>query len=116
MQKIMSTSSLRVKQLSSDRYLVWTWNVYGLLTPKLMYQVTEDEKVTLKRITGQFKSVTINTIITIGIVSLPNLLFENGDWIKMMPLYAGIVVFFLIGNFLVIESTKSKVKRQTSRK
>lgn len=111
---IKSTTSLRVKRPSPNVYLVWIQNYQGLVPPKLQYEVDEDQEIRLTKITGQIKGIAINSFIFGGVVILTILLIENGNFNlkELLPFLLGIIGFMILLNFLVIESTKWKVKKQ----
>jgi len=111
---LKSTTSLRVDRPDRNTYLVWTQNYLGLLTPKLKYKKSENNVLKLTKVTGQIKSIAINSLVLCVIIILTELIIENEQLNirELLPFLIGIIIFMTTLNFLVAFGTKLKVNRQ----
>jgi len=115
---IKSTSYLKVTNPRKGVYLIWTPNYFGLIPPKLRYELNDRGEIKLINILGQLKAITINSLILCGIVIIVELIISSGqlNLHEIYPFLLGIIGFMVLLNFLIIASTKWKVDKQIKKR
>lgn len=112
--KIINTNSLRVEQLEKNKYLTWTPNFHILFVPKIVFELTENGNENKIKIIEFGKSILLNLIFSTGVILLI-FYFKEGKNINLdllIYLLTGIAIFLLIGNLIIIETTKRLVRKQ----
>jgi hypothetical protein len=112
--KIVNANNLRVKQIGKDKYLTWTFIIYILFVPKIIFELDNNGKILKTEIIDFTKSLILNFLFVFGIL-LVYLYMENLNFSKItdfLPLFIGIFIFLILVNFIIIKTTKRIVKKQ----
>ena len=114
LMKIVNANNLRVKQLGKDKYLTWTFIIYILFVPKIIFELDNKGKILKTEIVDFTKSLVLNFLFVFGILLvylyMGNMNFSNIT--DFIPLLIGILIFLIVVNFIIIGTTKRIVKKQ----
>lgn len=116
--EIVNTNNLKVKQLGQNKYLTWTFVMYILFVPKVIFELDDNGKVKNTGVVGFAKSLFLNFTFIIGlfIVYLFIKKINLSRITDFIPFLIGILVFLILINFIIIGTTKRIVKTQIDEK
>ena len=112
--KIVNTNSLKVEQLSLNKYLTWTTGLDILFVPKVIFELDDNGKIKNTDVVGFTKSLLLNFGFTL-VIFMVYLYIKKLDFSRILnfiPFLIGIIVFLILINFIIIGTTKRIVKRQ----
>jgi hypothetical protein len=112
--KIINTEKLKVKQIEKNQYLTSITGSRILFTPKVCYKLDNNGKLINIKVYDFIKSIILNLFFFLGIFILFIYINEQSleNLIDFAPLFVGLILFLIVINYIIINSTKREVNKQ----